>query len=329
MERPIQQNYAPVWRLVRLCLIPIVLSGIAVQAVLYYHGRKDPVRLSLDLLEYFLVWLPVMLAIVLARAQPTVKWFITDDGLKRVIRGNALMIPWQQIYHMANTNSGFFVHWRDPAEAGVSRESLEHRALLYPAKADAEELIAGWQKKVSHEAQIGTRAHSRARNRRTSQQAVATSRAFMLLAAALISWGGWNIARQYPSTSWPSVDGKVTSIYHVPPISSRRHASGTVTLSYEYAVDGVTHQSDRYGLVHAKFRDEEGAAEAFAQGHRIGAIVKVYYNPKHPEQAVLLTGPSWSDNLALVFAGGFLGFVSGLVRIVDNMAKRAQKMQKY
>src|SRR5579859_376478 len=119
MERPIKQNFVPLWRVLRLCLIPVGIGAVAVGLVLYAHGQNTPGQFVRNVIGTVLAFSPILLAVVLGGMQPTVKWFITDGGLKRVIRGRVLMIPWQQIYHMANTDYGFFVRWRGPQEPGV------------------------------------------------------------------------------------------------------------------------------------------------------------------------------------------------------------------
>src|SRR5215469_2857644 len=139
MERPIQQNFAPVWRLMRLCVIPPGIAAVAAAIAFYVHGQRDPTRLAIEAVKFFLLFIPLLLVIAVSRMQPTVKWFISDTGLMRVIRGKVLVIPWAWIYHMANTKSGFFVRWRYPREPGVGANDLEHRALFYPTNADAEE----------------------------------------------------------------------------------------------------------------------------------------------------------------------------------------------
>src|SRR5258708_32504784 len=166
MERPIKQSYAPLWRLMRLSLIPVGLGAIAIGIVLYVHGRTDVTRLLVSVMGFFLAFSPLLLAIALGMMQPTLKWFITDDGLKRVIRGHVLMIPWEQIYHMANTDYGFYVRWRGPQEPGIPAEDLEHRARFCPTQDDADELIALWQRNTSREQQVGGKAHFKARNLR-------------------------------------------------------------------------------------------------------------------------------------------------------------------
>jgi hypothetical protein len=330
MERPIKQNFTPLWRLMRLCLIPVGIGAGAVGIVLYTHGQKDLKQLLVNVLGSFVVFLPLLLVVVLGGMRPTVKWFITDSGLKRVIRGSVLMIPWQQIYRMANTDYGFFVRWRDPQEPGVAAEDLEHRARFYPTEADADELIALWQQNISREHQVAGKAYYKARNVRVSNQLRVLYLGMIAGGAVLIGWGALNIARQYPSTSWPSVGGKIISQQYrtIPPGGSHKYWNGEVTLSYEYAVAGHTNHSDQYSLSYERFRDDEDTAKAFAQEHQRGAAVAVYYNPKHPEQAVLLTGPSWRDNCALIIFGGFLAFVSFAVQAGLNIAKRGEKMRK-
>lgn len=298
----------------RLCLIPVGIGAIAIGIVLYVHGHTDVTRLLVSVLEGVLIFSPLLLVIALGMMQPTIKWFITNDGLRRVIRGNVLMIPWKQIYHMANTDYGFYVRWRDPQEPGIPAADLEHRARLCPTKADADELIALWQRNTSREQQVGAKAHFSARNRRADKNLRATAGLFAALGAMVIGWGGLTIARQYASTKWPSVEGKVMWQEYRAPGGSHKHWRGEVSLSYEYVVAGQTNRSDQYSLAHTAFMDDEQTATAFARTHQRGAAVVVYYNPKHPQQAVLLTGPSWNDNYALMLGGGFLAVVGYAMR---------------
>ena len=330
MERPIQQSYAPLWRLMGLCLIPVGIGAIAIGIVLYVHGQTDVTRLFLNVLGGFLAFSPLLLVIALGLMQPTIKWFITDNGLKRVIRSNVLMIPWQQIYHMANTDYGFYVRWRDLPEPAVPAEDLEHRARFCPTKADADELMALWQRNTSREHQIGGKAHFSARNRRADNGLRATAGLFAALGAVLIGWSGLTVARQYPSTKWPSVEGKVMwqDYGTFAPGGSHRRRTREVTLSYEYVVAGQTNRSEQYSLSHTAFFDDAQTAAEFARRHQRGATVAVYYNPKHPEQAVLLTGPSWNDNYALMIGGGFLATVGYAMRAVANIAERARKTRR-
>jgi hypothetical protein len=327
MERPIQQSYAPLGRLMRLSLIPVGIAAIAIGIILYAHGQTDLTRLLVNVLGGFLAFSPMLLVIALGMMQPTIKWFMTEDGLKRVIRGNVLMIPWKQIYHIANTDYGFYVRWRDPPEPGIPTEDLEHRARFCPTKADADDLMALWQRNTSREHQVGGKAHFSARNRRADKQLRAMAWGLAAVGALLIGWGGLTIARQYPSTKWPSVEGKVMwQGYHTFAAGgSHKHRTEEVTLSYEYVVAGQTNRSEQYSLSHAGFRDDEQTTAEFARTHQRGAIVTVYYNPKHPERAVLLTGPSWNDNYALMIGGGFLAVVGYAMRAVAYTAQRARK----
>jgi hypothetical protein len=325
MERPVQQNFAPIWRLVGMGAFAFGLAAVVAAIVLYSHGQRDPVRLLIDALELFLVLTPFLLLIALSRVQPTVKWFISETGLKRVIRGDVLMIPWAWIYHMANTKSGFFVRWRCPREAGLGADDLEHRALFYPTQADAEELIALWNRNRSSELQAAGKIHFEARRRQTSKKTSALGGFMMFVGAALIGWGGLMIARQYPSASWPSVEGKV--LFQLYRTLSGKYRNGEVTLSYEYTVAGRTNRSMRYSLGNATYRDhgDERTAEGFARSHQRGAAVTVFYDPKHPEESVLQPGPSWRDDCGWMMLGGFFVFVGFFHRVVSGMGKRTQE----
>lgn len=330
MERPIKQNFAPLWRLLRLCLIPVVIAALAVGIVLYAHGQTSPVQFVMNVVGMVLAFSPILLVVVLGGMQPTIKWFITDDGLKRVIRGNVLLIPWKQIYHMANTDSGFYVRWRDPQDPQdpVPPEDLEHRARFYPTKADGDELIALWQRNTSNELQATAKAHFKARDVRSAKQLLHLGWGMFAVGAVLIGWGGLNIARQYPSTSWPSIQGKIIAQDYrtFPPGGSHRHNwTGEVALSYEYAVAGTTNRSDQYSLASGSFNDDKDITDAFSKEHKRGTIVTVYYNPKHPEEAVLQTGPDWRSNQALMVFGVFIATVGFATRALGNIAKRGPK----
>jgi hypothetical protein len=326
MERPIKQNYMGVWRVMCLCFIPAVFAMIAVGVVLYTHGHTDPIELLKSAGGFGLMFLALLAVVALAMMQPTVKWFITDTGLKRVIRGDVLEIPWTQIYHMSDTGYHFFIRWRDPQEPGASAEDLEHKGILHLSKADADELIALWKRNTSHELQVGGTAHFKARNRKTSKDLRAMGWVMTVIGAALIGWGGLTIARQYPSTKWPSVEGKILSQFYRT-VSSHKSVSGEVAMSYEYFVAGITYRSGQYSLARENYRDSVATATAFAQSHQRGTVVTVYYNPNHPEQAVLQTGPEWHDCYGFMTFGGFLAFIAFMMRAVDNIDKRRAKLR--
>lgn len=152
----------------------------------------------------------------------------------------------------------------------------------------------------------------------------------MAAGAALIGWGAVAIAREYPSTSWPSVKGKILSqqLEIFPPGGSHKRWHGAITLSYEYVVSGQTNQASQYSLPHRKFDAGQKMAEAFAKNHPRGAVVTVFYHPKHPEQAVLLIGPDWNVDCALIVVGMFAMFVGILTRILFKRLKRGQKVIK-
>lgn len=315
----------------RLCGIPFVILLFAIAFSFYVNGQHDIANILTRVVIIALSMLPLLSLVAFVMSGTGTKWFVSDAGLKRVLLfGEPEIIPWDRIYHMANTERGFFIRWRNPQEPGAAEEDLEHRAIFYPTKADADELLALWQKKTSREFQAEGQAHFKARNLRTSNQMLRAAWGMIAVGVALIGWGAVNIARQYPSTAWPSVEGKIISQQYrsFPPGGSHKHWTGQVAMSYEYVVAGQTNRSDQYSLSHASFNDDLKTAEAFAREHQRGAIVKVYYHPKHPEQAVLLPGPSWREDSALMVLGACAAAFGALMRSLFSKLKRGLRALK-
>ncbi|HEX4342915.1 MAG TPA: DUF3592 domain-containing protein, partial [Verrucomicrobiae bacterium] len=222
-----------------------------------------------------------------------------------------------------NKGNGLFIRWVDIAPPGmqVAPEALERRAIFYPDKSESDELIAFWQQKTSRQSQPEGPAHFRPNTSRTAR----VTFALILAGVALIGWVVITIVQQYPSTSWPSVEGKIISQeYHLLPPGRNTVASAQLKLSYEYQVSGQTYRADRYNLWHQIYQDVNDAVLDFADAHPTNAPIKVYYNPKNPAQAVLVTGPDWSANITLAISGFFLAFIGFAMRAVMLNGGRRQ-----
>ncbi|HEX4342047.1 MAG TPA: hypothetical protein VH255_01570, partial [Verrucomicrobiae bacterium] len=98
MDRQIEQTYAPVWRLIKITgamflSVLIICGGIA-----YLNGQQN--------LKYLFTGLAIMgfgltiilsLVVFVVSGQGT-KWFVTENGLKRVqLSGGKKTILWKQI----------------------------------------------------------------------------------------------------------------------------------------------------------------------------------------------------------------------------------------
>jgi len=318
----------------RLCGIPVAVFLIAAGVVLYVNGQREVIKILTGAIIVTLSLLPLLLLVAFVVSGSGARWFVTEEGLKRVmIGGGREMIPWEQIYHMAGKDNGLFIRWRTPVppEEGKAEKYLEYHAVLYPAKIAADELIALWQQQTSRELQAEGETHFRSVNLQSYNRMLLSGWTMIAAGTVLIVWGVAKVVQDYPSTGWPSVEGKIVSQqYRLLPSHGlhHRHGGGQVILSYEYVIAGQTNRSDRYSLSHAKYDDEKAAAEAFAQEHQPETSVKVYYNPKYPQHAVLLPGPDWLDNAALIGLGLCAMALGILIRNIFGKYRQGQKVLK-
>jgi hypothetical protein len=332
MQRRIRQDFARVWRAMRLCGIAFVVSLPAVGVILYVNGQHDPMQILARMAILAVAMVPLFLLIAFVVSGFGTKWFLTDEGFNRVtIDGTRITIPWEQIYHLADTDRGFFIRWREPVDPGenVSEEYLEHQGILYPAKADADELIALWQQKTSRELRSEGQTHLRSVVSGTSRRLQNYGLAMIVIGVALIGWGAIDIARYFSSASWPSVEGRIVSQQYrlLPPHPRHSWREAQLKLVYEYNVAGETHRSERYSLWQQTYSGEARAMRAFANEHPADAPIRVYYNPKNPAEAVLLPGPDWRGNAALFVGGLFLVALGLLVR--NALLKLGRKQPNY
>lgn len=138
-----------------------------------------------------------------------------------------------------------------------------------------------------------------------------------MFAAAIffILWGGYEIMAGYASKKWPSAEGKVTSSYVQKQVRSVKDSSKKPTyypkVRYQYEVGGKTYICDRLSFAGGEGGDTKIEAQALANRYPSGQKVVVYYDPKHPEKAVLERGLIWKTFMPFLAGLGFL--VVGIV----------------
>jgi hypothetical protein len=307
MEKQIRQDFADVWKFLRIFVVLDFVVAAFCALIPYATGQRPELfSMVLGAAIIFVSLLGLLLLVALVLMQIWVKWFISDAGLKRVVRsGEARTIAWEQIYHIGKTRLGYFIRWRDAHRQGSTPIDPEHRGVLHLSEADAAELISLWQQKTALEWREQGRTHFQSASRRACRRLHAQGWGMTALGAVLICLGIFNIARDYSSSSWPSVEGRITSQQYrlIPQQRHRSQVNGQLALSFEYAVADHTYQCSRYSLWHEKYSDVKETADAFAAKHQRGDPVTVYYNPARPEEAVLLRGPEWNGNLAFIVLG--------------------------
>lgn len=163
-----------------------------------------------------------------------------------------------------------------------------------------------------------------ARNARRNQRARSVIGFLAILGAILCLWGGISIALQYPSCQWPSTEGKIISQYYreFPYDLKHRVTKAQLEIRYAYTVAGITYESDRFSLWQSIYQDPNDVVRAFADQHRKGTPITVYYEPGNPKKAVLLTGPNWRGDFGLMLGGALLAWVAFLMKLL--LARAAQ-----
>ena len=152
----------------------------------------------------------------------------------------------------------------------------------------------------------------------TQQSAQATStKTTLLITLAMFAagiffvlWGGYEIKAGYASKKWPSVEGKITSSYVQKQMRSVKDSSKKPTyyakVRYQYEVSGKIYTGDRISFSGGEGGEKKSESQAVVDHYPSGQKVIVYYDPKHPDKAVLERGLIWKTFMPLVAGLAFL-----------------------
>ena len=130
---------------------------------------------------------------------------------------------------------------------------------------------------------------------------------FCALGIWLCVWGFNKLSTALQSTSWPTVNGKVISSEVKVELSGGSGTRGGSSsnryfaeISYSYTINNniFTSNNFSYGRFGSKNKKD---ARRIAKQYQRGKTVKVYYNPKQPEQAVLKPGATFASYLPISF----------------------------
>jgi hypothetical protein len=156
----------------------------------------------------------------------------------------------------------------------------------------------------------------------TQQSTQATSqRTTLLITLAMfaagiffILWGGYEIMAGYASKKWPSAEGKITSSYVQKQVRSIEDSSKKPTyypkVRYQYSVGGKSYTGDRINFSGGEGGEKKSKSQAVVDRYPSGQKVIVYYDPKHPDKAVLERGIIWKT---------FMPFIAGLAFLAVAM----------
>lgn len=129
------------------------------------------------------------------------------------------------------------------------------------------------------------------------------------------------LVRQWLSTDYPDVTGKIVDTSIGSRISSSRHGRILYfpVIYYRYQVSGQKYTGSRYRYVvtSAKNRNDAALMQIMAD-HLVGAEKLVFYNPVNPQDSLLVTGVNGSDEFRMLFYGllnvGVLAWWSHTIR---------------
>lgn len=124
---------------------------------------------------------------------------------------------------------------------------------------------------------------------------------------ALFSHALWTITKDSIGARWPTVEGEVKSI-------RRKHTYRGIRnlqVAYEYEVQGKRYVGNRYSYGWPVGLAGDASVDAFVRTHSEGSGIKVFYNPKKPQQVLIAPGLSFGHLIQLLISVLFFGM--GLV----------------
>jgi len=141
---------------------------------------------------------------------------------------------------------------------------------------------------------------------------------FMAVGLMALGFGAMLFLDVQEVKGWPSTTGVVEQTW----IDERYDSGGrgqsshydyTPGVQYSYQVDGVTYYSSQVAKMQSAYSSYAGA-QGYIEQHSVGSPVTVYYDPAHPDDAVLEKN---SDTESLVLPGlGALFTAIGAVGLV-------------
>ena len=162
---------------------------------------------------------------------------------------------------------------------------------------------------------------------------------FFFVSLGLVLWGATNWIRFQPSLQWPSVPGVVLHSDYSSlggnlqqasffALSHGSHTSGA-HVTYRYAVNGNSYVSSQIALWSSDLVGGTGRPYQFVQEHPVGTSVLVYYDPRDPQNAVLIPGADTFTDRLLMWSGAGAAALSLLAYFNQiRMLRREYKAAK-
>ena len=120
---------------------------------------------------------------------------------------------------------------------------------------------------------------------------------FLVLGCGLSFWGWTILNNAKASASWPTAQGQILKSE----VSHRSHEDGDTyspEITYSYLANNRTYKSYAIKFGENAY-DNKRQADEIAAGYPVGKQVKVYYDPKNPDNSVLEPGVSSGSYIVL------------------------------
>ena len=154
-----------------------------------------------------------------------------------------------------------------------------------------------------------------------------TTRTFFITVGIMfLMLGFYPFFKSIVSNPWPTTEGVIT-LSKSYPSSYFRIFSGTpyhTTIEYEYTVDERLYHSNKveFGIGASLFLLGDFASRLLER-YPAGKFVRVYVNPKNPQETVLERSPSMGTSVAWVF----IGILASAVGLFANLFKPEEPQQ--
>jgi hypothetical protein len=102
---------------------------------------------------------------------------------------------------------------------------------------------------------------------------------------------------------WPVAEGQVRSVRRTPAYRGIRK----LRLTYEYVVQGKRYIGNRYSFGWPAGLAGDANVDTFVKTHPEGSRIKVFYNPKEPQQALVAPGSFFGHFVQFAISIVFLG----------------------
>ncbi|MHA1995995.1 MAG: NosD domain-containing protein [Candidatus Hodarchaeales archaeon] len=132
-----------------------------------------------------------------------------------------------------------------------------------------------------------------------------------------------NLIKAFTSTRWPSVEGTIESSYIQKHVDGEGGTSYSSQVSYSYTINGKRYQSSevKFGIPTQLWK---GRAQKTVDKYPPTRIVKVFFNPNSPDEAVLEPGVKFGSLLSslVMLIIMIFGFVIGATILLQALSIR-------